>query len=64
MKDLYNGEMKYYNHQINKHIHKDVLICSVCSEGKREAMVMPCGHAHFCKICAKKSMMEGQCKIC
>jgi len=46
------------------HIHKDVLTCSVCCEGKREAMVMPCGHAHFCKICAKKSLMEGQCKIC
>lgn len=30
MKDLYKEEMKNYSQNINMHIHKDLLVCSVC----------------------------------
>lgn len=43
----------------------EILLCTVCVKGEREALFIPCGHFRFCLECARKQYAGGTgCPSC
>ena len=49
--------------QLNENPRK--FICQICYDREVETVLLPCGHARTCRVCAKQTMQdERKCPFC